>query len=373
MSLPAATSAAATTLDELGRAWGYETLDGVPAEFARRVYHWVEMGGASSAELLEAFRAVPAGTMPGGEAWSDYWCKLGDSEWDAGHDRLDTLLRYEIGMFTLPFFAMQPHQQAAYERHTERYVELGATFEPELQVVRIAVEGKEVTGYLRVPPSDGRQRAVLLTGGADGWKAHRSLHATQEAFLRAGWVTLIVDLPGTGESPFALEPGCQRTLPPILEWLRAREEVDADRVAAHMRSFGGYFAVALAAELTRDALPAIVGVAPPIHHAFHSPPPFLRDRADWFKTLSLLDQQALHSNPEQPDLLIVQSLPDPLCPIEDTYLCMEHGIVMDTLIYAQDFHTAMLNGSEHLTFSIDWLRRRVDRDPLEGSPTLDAR
>ena len=275
-------------------------------------------------------------------------------------------------MFTLPFFAMQPHQLAAYQRHTQRYVELGASFDPPLQVVRIAVEDEEVTGYLRVPQAIGPQRAVLLTGGADGWKAHRSLHATQEAFLRAGWVTLIVDLPGTGESPFPLEPGCQRTLPPILEWLRAREEVDGERVAAHMRSFGGYFAVALAADLNRDALPAIVGVAPPIHHAFHSPPPFLQDRAEWFKTLSLLDQQALHPNPEQPDLLIVQSLPDALCPIEDTYLCTEQGIVMDTLIYAQDFHTAMLNGSEHLAFSIDWLRKRTDRDSVPGSPRLIA-
>jgi hypothetical protein len=67
----------------------------------------------------------------------------------------------------------------------------------------------------------------------------------------------------------------------------------------------------------------------------------------------------LAPNPDQPDLLVVQSLPDPLCPIEDTYLLAEQGLVMDTLVYAQDFHTAMLNSRSHMDFSIDWLARRL--------------
>ena len=136
-------------------------------------------------------------------------------------------------------------------------------------------------------------------------------------------------------------------------------------MGAHKRSFGGYYAVALAAQVSRDELPAIVSVAPPIHHSFDRPPPWLPvERHSWFASLSLDAQGALNVNTQQPELLVVQSLPDPLCVIEDTYLLAERGIVADTLIYAQDFHTAMLNGRDHLAFSIDWLRKRVDGRPL---------
>ena len=41
MTLPAADSPQAPDIAALGRAWGYETIAGVPPEFARRLYHWV--------------------------------------------------------------------------------------------------------------------------------------------------------------------------------------------------------------------------------------------------------------------------------------------------------------------------------------------
>src|SRR5262249_12702544 len=157
-------------------------------------------------------------------------------------------------------------------------------------------------------------------------KGHQSLHATQQLLVGAGFATLTIDLPGTGQNPIALEPGCHETLVPVIDWLKACDRVDGDRIGAHMRSFGGYFAAALAATVSGETLRAIVGVAPPIHHAFPSPPPFLASIADWFRTLSLLDQGVLVANAEQPELLIVQSLPDPLCPIEDTYLLAEKGL-----------------------------------------------
>ena len=43
MTLPAADSPQAPDIAALGRAWGYETIAGVPPEFARRLYHWVDM------------------------------------------------------------------------------------------------------------------------------------------------------------------------------------------------------------------------------------------------------------------------------------------------------------------------------------------
>jgi acetyl esterase/lipase len=369
MSLPPAGTSVAASVQELGCRWGYETIDGVPPEFARRVYHWVEMCGADAADLLDAFRSVPAGVAPLSEGWAEHFTALGNAEWTAGRP-LDSLLRYEIAMFALPFTDPRPFQRAAYELHTARYLEAAADFDPPLEVVRIASGVGDVIGHLRVPAGSPRPPAVLITGGADGWKSHRSLHATQDAFLAAGWATLAVDLPGTGQNPNPLDPGCHRTLAPIVRWLRNHERVDGEQVAAHMRSFGGYFAVALATESSREELGAIVAVAPPVHHAFHRPPPWLGARSEWFTTLSLLDQSVLRANPSQPDLLVVHSLGDPLCPIEDTYLCAEHGIVMDSLIYAQDYHTAMLNGSEHLRFSVDWLGKRVRGRRISQAPDI---
>src|ERR1700733_2766189 len=358
MTLPAAPSPQAPDVASLGQAWGYETITGVPPEFARRVYHWVDMCGADGDTLVQAFRGCPDGTAPLSAGWTEYFSQLGEQEWRAGNVQL-ALTYLEIALFSLPFHDPAPHQRAAYERHRDLYVQAGGEFDPPLEVVSIPIDGRDVIGYLRLPDGIDRPPALLVTGGADGWKAHQSLHATQQLLVDAGFATLTIDLPGTGESPFALEPGCHRTLPPVVEWLKRLDRVDGARVGAHLRSFGGYFAAALAVDMSREDLRAIVGVAPPIHHAFHSPPPFLQDRAEWFKTLSLLDQGVLGPNPDQPDLLIIQSLPDPLCPVRDTYLLAEEGLVMDTLIYAQDFHTAMLNGRSHMDFSIDWLRRRL--------------
>jgi dienelactone hydrolase len=358
MTLPQAPTLEAPDIASLGREWGYQTIAGVPAEFARRLYHWVDMCGADGETLLEAFRARPTGTEPLTREWTDYFSELGERERKAGDVQL-ALTYLEIALFSLPFLQASEFQRAAYERHRDLYVQAGEHFDPPLQVVTIPVEGEEVVGYLRIPHDVDHPPALLVTGGADGWKSHQSLHATQQLLVDAGFATLTIDLPGTGESPFELQPGSHRTLPPVVHWLKDRDQVDGSRVGAHLRSFGGYFAAALAADMTRDDLRAIVCVAPPIHHAFYAPPPFLQPRAEWFKTLSLLDQCVLKPNPVQPDLLVVQSIPDPLCPVTDTYLLAEQGLVLDTLIYAQDFHTAMLNGRSHMDFSIDWLRRRL--------------
>jgi pimeloyl-ACP methyl ester carboxylesterase len=358
MTLPAAPAPEAPDIESLGRAWGYESITGVPPEFARRLYHWVDMCDADGETLLAAFRARPAGVEPGSEEWTAYFAELGEREWAHGDSQL-ALTYLEIAFFSPPFLEPQEFQRAAYRRHCELYVEAGRSLDPPLEVVSIPVNEEQIVGYLRVPGAVERPPVVLVTGGADGWKGHRSLHATQQLLVGSGFATLTIDLPGTGENPFPLEPGSHETLLPVLDWLKQLDRVDGDRLGAHMRSFGGYFAAALAATVPRGHLRAIVSVAPPIHHAFHSPPPFLRPIADWFKTLSLLDQGVLAPNPDQPDLLVVQSLPDPLCPIEDTYLLAEQGLVMDTLVYAQDFHTAMLNSRSHMDFSIDWLARRL--------------
>jgi esterase FrsA len=357
MTLPPAPSLDAPDIASLGRAWGWRSIDGVPPEFGRRLYHWVDMCDADGDTLVAAIRARPADATPASDAWTAYFRGLSDEALPT--DRRLALAYLEIAFFTPPFLPMGAAQRAAYERHCELYVEAGADLDPPLEVVSIPVDGKEVVGYLRIPRGIERPPAIFVTGGADGWKGHLSLHATQQMLTAAGFATLTIDLPGTGQSPFALEPGCHETLPPVIAWLRDQERVDGSRVGAHLRSFGGYFAAALATTMSRDELRAIVGVSPPIHHAFYNPPPFLADRTEWFKKLSLLDQGVLQANAEQPDLLIVHALPDELCPVEDTYLLAEQGLVMDTLIYAQDFHTAMLNGRSHMEFAIDWLRRRL--------------
>jgi hypothetical protein len=75
---------------------------------------------------------------------------------------------------------------------------------------------------------------------------------------------------------------------------------------------------------------------------------------------SLLNMGLLRPRPEQPDLLVIHCVPDEPS-IQDVEVMRHQGIVMDTLIYAQDYHTAMLNGREHLNFSIDWVKKRLGR------------
>jgi uncharacterized protein len=119
-------------------------------------------------------------------------------------------------------------------------------------------------GRLLVPDGPGPHACVVLGHGFTAVRDQR-LDAFAEAFAAAGLATLAFDYRGFGRSPGeprqVLDPKAQlEDWRSAVAWVRAREDLDPERVAAWGSSFAGGHVLALAAEDRRFA--AAVAVVP---------------------------------------------------------------------------------------------------------------
>lgn len=118
--------------------------------------------------------------------------------------------------------------------------------DPPGERVEIPFENSRIVGVLRLPPGDGPHPAVLMVPGLDSTK--EELRSTEELFLQRGLATLSVDGPGQGEAEYDLPIRGDWEVPgaAVLDWLSARQEIDADRLAVWGVSLGGYYAPRIA-------------------------------------------------------------------------------------------------------------------------------
>src|SRR5262249_45753547 len=115
--------------------------------------------------------------------------------------------------------------------------------------------------YLRVPAAAARPAVVIMVPGLDSTK--EELQATAEYYLARGLATIAIDGPGQGESEYELpiEPGYEKVAAAAVDYLRTREELDAENIGLFGVSLGGYYAARAAAYESR--LKAIVALAGP--------------------------------------------------------------------------------------------------------------
>ncbi|HYD71846.1 MAG TPA: alpha/beta hydrolase [Candidatus Binatia bacterium] len=111
--------------------------------------------------------------------------------------------------------------------------------------VRFASGDVQIAGEIYAPAGRGRRPAVVfIHGSGDSNRADGAFMADQ--FARAGIVTLVYDKRGVGESTGAWRDGGYEELAQdaraALELLRAREDVDAERVGYVCRSEGCWVA-----------------------------------------------------------------------------------------------------------------------------------
>lgn len=108
-------------------------------------------------------------------------------------------------------------------------------------------EGHHIPANLLLPPSATAQDPaplVLIMTGLDGYRTE--LAVWQRGFMDKGVATLVVEIPGTGDSPAAprdpVSPDRQWTS--VLDWVQATQPaVDARRVVVWGFSTGGYYAL----------------------------------------------------------------------------------------------------------------------------------
>lgn len=229
-----------------------------------------------------------------------------------------------------------PPQQRAYERQLDCYrraaERIPATFLRWVLDVPYRRATTPVAVHVWRRPGVFSRSLLVISGGVDTWKVE--LHrAALLAALATGMTVAAMDMPGTGESAVALAPDADEIVDGVIA--QVAERVGARRSAYLGISFGGHWAVKLAATgradaavdlggpigaggaaLDVDALPN--GMTGIIGNALHlDAMPGREDTLQFAADFSLRTQGVL-DQPLAAPLLAINGTRDQYIPVEDT-------------------------------------------------------
>lgn len=191
---------------------------------------------------------------------------------------------------------------------------------------------------------------VLIITGLDGYRTE--LAVWQKGWAQKGVASVIVEIPGTGDSPAAKgDPTSpDRQFDSLLDWMDAQPEIDSKRIVVWGFSTGGYYAIRLA-HTHADRLLACVSLGGGAHHMFDREwlehvnkleypfdlagsltykfgygtdlEAFIQDAGKF----SLLTDGTLQKPCTR--LLLVNGNDDQIFPIDDMYVCLENGLTKE--------------------------------------------
>jgi esterase FrsA len=290
------------------------------------------------------------------DEWAAGWSKVAEryykkakTDTAPAEKRADFLRAWRLYYFAQWPVASSPGKKAAYLKALDAYAQGTKLVSPEIAVVHIPFEDKEIVGYLRLPmDAAGPVPVVLAVSGLDSRK--ENLQENYAALLQHGIGLFTVDGPGTGQSPVKASPTADRVLSKVIDYLRTRKEIDPARILLHGVSFGGYWATKLTIT-EHERLRAVVAQSPPVdsffqpdfvensllgnrEYLFDTVPAFLNvvegaatvdELKREFPKLSL-QAQGLLGKPTTPYLMIA-GVKDTQVPISDAYLFLSSGDV----------------------------------------------
>jgi esterase FrsA len=242
--------------------------------------------GLDPADVREALGGIKTRDA---DEWAANWSGVADRYYAQAEasgsqeeKRKNYLRAWRLYYFAQWPVASSPGKKAAYEKALNAFAKSAQLLNPPIEVVRIPFEGKEITGYLRLPPSTaGAVPLVLAVSGLDSRK--ETMADTYGALIEHGIGFFAVDGPGTGQSPVKVSPSADRVFTKVIDYLGSRKEIDAKRIVMHGVSFGGYWGAKLAI-VERERLLGVVVQSPPIHSGF---------QADFLKTNLLGNREYL--------------------------------------------------------------------------------
>ncbi len=337
-----------------GTAWAQapeRTIDEIRIEAQARAERGnYPMIGLDPADVRDALAQIHTRDP---DEWAAGWSQVADRYMadaiaNPAHADADHLRAWRLYYFAQWPVPSSPGKQAAYRRALDAYAVHAATLDPKLEVVRIAFEGSEIVGYLRLPKSTGPVPLILAISGLDSRK--ETVAETYNAMIPEGVGYFAVDSPGTGQAPIKVSPTAERMFTKVLDYLQTRPEVDSKRIIAHGVSFGGYWAAKIAIT-EHGRLAGVVAQSPPVDTALHADflhsnllgnreylfdvvPAFLNvvegadnieKLSDAFPHLSLVEE-GLIGKPTGP-MLIVGGAKDTQVPISDLDLLLNTGDV----------------------------------------------
>jgi hypothetical protein len=155
---------------------------------------------------------------------------------------LKAQLYYAIGYFP---DNRTPVQRASYRKHVETYLRAAKYFTPPMGVIRVPYKDSAITVHLHRPEGVSNPPLVLWTGGVDWWKG--SIYHELRDAVSKGLAVAAFDLAGTGEmDQFRATPKSDDVHLAVIDYF-SRQGFDRSRMAYVGESFGGYYAVRLAA------------------------------------------------------------------------------------------------------------------------------
>lgn len=131
-------------------------------------------------------------------------------------------------------------------------------------------EGKEIPIYHQLPDGASKENpvpAIVIITGLDGYRTELCVWA--EGWRRNNVATIILEIPGTGDSPAdAKDPlSPDRLFTSLVEWIRAQDGIDSKQVCVWAFSTGGYYAIRLA-HTHPDDFAGIVSLGGGCHYMF---------------------------------------------------------------------------------------------------------
>ena len=249
-------------------------------------------------------------------------------------------------------------------------------------------EGDVIPVNLLLPPQASPQTPaplVLIFTGLDGYRTE--LAVWQRGFLDKGVATMVVEIPGTGDSPALpsdpTSPDRQWTA--VLDWVQSSQHsIDRNKVIVWGFSTGGYYALRVA-HTHGHRLLGSVSLGGGCHHMFDREwleqvnkleYPF--DLADTLAhkfgyadlesfvkeagKFSLLNDGTLEKKECCKNTLLVNGNDDEIFPIDDMFVALEHG---------QPKQARMVKGRKHMgepesfVIILSWIYELFG---LEGSP-----
>ena len=163
---------------------------------------------------------------------------------------------YSLARFPAPYHSGSPIcppemsaiKKESYDRYLECFRRAVELRDGTHEVIKVARDGKEAVGYLRLPKgasASNKVPTVLVMCGGDMYKEDREKYA--EGANNEGMAALVVDAPGTGQTSFAHSPEAIVGWKAALDALQARPEIDGSRLGAFGVSRGGLWVMRLGA------------------------------------------------------------------------------------------------------------------------------
>jgi hypothetical protein len=322
--------------------------------------------------------------------------KRGDRE-TARNGFIQAKTYYSLARFPAPYHSGSPIcpptmskiKAESYIKYLDCFRRATELREGSHEVVRVARDGKEAVGFLRVPEgasASNKVPAILVMCGGDMYKEDREKYA--DGAMKEGMAALVVDAPGTGQTSFAHAPESVVAWQSALDALQKRPEIDGNRLGAFGVSRGGLWVMRLAAVDNR--IKGLISCAPggvgywgtPEERAEWRKAAEARARTNWFGprgtkpstyTISEEEQRKefLRWSLKDNGLLDKLTMPmymvngkiDHLTPIGNLYLALESGPPTGRVarVYPDDGHIAAKNEREWGPAAWKWLREQLTK------------